>query len=116
MNKHLIKVASVLVALTVSFGCSAKSLENNKVILNDLHLETMPNGTHMVVGYGQNKSGETLKQNIIKFNLLQNGIVVSQTVDVISGIKPNQKWKIQAPVNDVKGVPDTFDVTEILSY
>lgn len=108
-------LVSLFIALSVSFGCGAKDIENNKVALTNLHFESLPSGINVITGLGTNKTNETITTNYVKFNLLQNGVIVSSTIDTASGIKPNQQWRIWAPVNTISGKPDEFEVIEISS-
>ncbi|WP_427166989.1 FxLYD domain-containing protein [Citrobacter koseri] len=106
---------SLVIALAVSFGCAAKDVENDKVVLTDLHLESLPGGIYAITGLGRNKSDKVITTNFVKFNLLQNGIITDSTIDTASGIKPNQQWKVFAPVNIINGKPDEFEAIDILS-
>lgn len=115
MKQYTQKLTALIIGLAISFGCVAKNFEANKVSMADLHFETQPTGVLIITGIGKNKSNATIKTNFVKFNLLQNGIIISSTIDTSTGIKPNQQWKIYAPVDTSKGKPDSFEVTDVLS-
>ncbi|MCA4825299.1 MAG: FxLYD domain-containing protein [Serratia rubidaea] len=44
----------------------------------------------------------------IKFDLLQNGQIIGQTVDMANNVEPGQSWKMAAPYNSIELKPDNF--------
>lgn len=115
MKYYARKLTVLVIGLAISFGCIAKDFEANQVSMTDLHFETQPTGILIITGIGKNKSNAVIKTNFVKFNLLKNGIIISSTIDTSTGIKPNQQWKIYAPIDISKGKPDSFEVTDVIS-
>lgn len=82
---------SLVITLTVSFGCAAKYMENDKVVLTDLHFESFPSSIYAITGTGKNKPDKIITIIYVKFNLLHNSIIIDSTIDTSSGIKPNHQ-------------------------
>ena len=77
----------LVIALAVSLGCAVKDVENDKVVLTDLHFESLPNGIYAITDFGKNKSDKIIEANFVKFNLLENGIITDSTIDIATSIK-----------------------------
>lgn len=112
---NLKTIITTVFLTTLTFSTAVMAAEN-KVILSGLHLENTPNGIMAIVGEGQNNTDSILKNVYIKFNLYQNNMVVSDTIDSVANLSPGQSFKVQAFVNTIKGKPDSFKVTEISTY
>ncbi|MDM3052559.1 FxLYD domain-containing protein [Citrobacter sp. CK183] len=87
-----------------------------KVELSDLHFATTGNGLQQLEGTGTNVSNKPVKSVFVKFNLLQNGAVVGNTIAMAENLEPGQQWKIQAPFNSLSIKPDSFKVTELTVF
>lgn len=64
---------SLVIALAVSFGCAAKDVENDKVALTDLHLESLPSGIYAIqvlVGISPIKSLQQILLNSIYYRMI----------------------------------------------
>lgn len=83
------------------------------VELTSLQFADTPNGLKNITGTGTNKSNHEIDMVMIKFNLLQNGQIIGQAVDMVNHIEPGQTWKISAVYNSIALKPDSFKVTEV---
>lgn len=105
------------ICLAVAFMTStaATAATSNKVTVSGLHFQKTQNGLHIIEGLGQNTSGKTLGNIILKFNLLKNDVVIGQAVGMASNIEPGQKFAINAMYNSIQLQPDSFTLTEVLT-
>ncbi|MCW0352345.1 FxLYD domain-containing protein [Pantoea ananatis] len=105
------------ICLATAFMASAAAMAatSNKVTVSGLHFQKTQNGLQEIEGMGQNTSGKTLGNVIIKFNLLKNDVVIGQAVDMASNIEPGQKFTINAIYNSIQLKPDSFKLTEVMA-
>ncbi|GAA3592149.1 hypothetical protein GCM10023078_19760 [Gibbsiella greigii] len=53
-----------------------------------LSFQNTPNGLQAISGTGTNKTDHEINMIMVKFNLLQNGEVIGQAVDMTNHIEP----------------------------
>ncbi|HBY9742758.1 TPA: hypothetical protein MJA79_21170 [Klebsiella pneumoniae] len=110
----MFRKVGLLVVLCTAFSGSALAENISKdVELTELKFADTANGLKNITGTGTNKTDHEIKMVIIKFNLLQNGQIIGQAVDMANNIEPEQSWKISAIYNSIELKPDSFKVTEI---
>ncbi|MFY7114751.1 MULTISPECIES: FxLYD domain-containing protein [Enterobacterales] len=109
------KLSAICFAAAFITSSAALAATSNKVAVSDLHFQKTQNGLQNIQGLGQNTSGKTLGNIIVKFNLLKNDVVIGQAVDMASNIEPGQKFTINAIYNSIQLQPDSFKLTEVLA-
>nr|WP_172602710.1 FxLYD domain-containing protein [Morganella morganii] len=104
----------LLVTLCAVFSGSALAENISKdVELNGLKFAETANRLTNITGTGTNKTSHEINMVMIKFNLLQNGQIIGQAVDMANHVEPGQSWKISAAYNSIELKPDSFRVTEV---
>ncbi|EIV5187672.1 FxLYD domain-containing protein [Serratia marcescens] len=83
------------------------------VEITGLKFAETANGLRDITGTGTNTTDHEIKMVMIKFNLLQNGQIIGQTVDMANHVEPGQSWRISATYNSIALKPDSFRVTEV---
>ncbi len=100
--------------LCAAFSGSALAENISKdVEFNGLKFAETANGLTNITGTGANKTRHEINMVMIKFNLLQNGKIIGQSVDMGNHFEPGQSWKILASYNSIELKPDSFRVTEV---
>ncbi|EEH8382724.1 hypothetical protein G3164_004680 [Salmonella enterica subsp. enterica serovar Montevideo] len=104
----------LLAVLCAAFSGYALAENISKdVELTGLKFADTANGLKNITGTGTNKTEHEINMVMIKFNLLQNGQIIGQTVDMANHVEPGQSWKISAAYNSINLKPDSFRVTEV---
>lgn len=104
---------NTILAVALVSGSVAAADGNQQISLSELRFTTTPNGMQQIEGNGVNTTSQTIKHVFVKFNLLQNNVVVGQTIAMVENLEAGQGWKVQAPYNSFAVKPDSFKVTEV---
>lgn len=103
--------AAMLSLLVASAGAYADS-NNPHAKVTDLHTTKDSNGISYIDGLVTNTTDHVLTMMWVEFNLLKDGVVVADTIDVARNIQPGQSWKLHASYPDTDK-PDSFKVTKV---
>ncbi len=110
------KIGLLAVLCATLSGTALAANISKDVELTNLSFSVTPSGMKNITGTGTNKTDHEIKAVFVKFNLLQNGQIIGQTVDMANNVKPGESWKLSAPYNSIDLKPDSFRVTEVSAH
>ncbi|KAB1583004.1 FxLYD domain-containing protein [Serratia marcescens] len=108
------KIGLAIICAAFSGSVLAGNISKD-VEISDLTIASTASGVKAITGTGTNKTDHELNVVIIKFNLLQNGVIVGETGGVTNHVAPGQSWRISSAY-DTNLKPDSFQVTEVSVY